>query len=145
MSTAHPAEFARNWDGTGGPDFARTASLVEQLVETVQRTTTDCDHLMPRHTGLNVNYPAAEYRGVRKAEFGDIDTILTTYTRDGEGKYTVGYDLSAMRDVAEDTSGRTTVDYELVARGYATVTPLDGNLSATKNSGFVDTLLRDLD
>ncbi|MEU5060133.1 MULTISPECIES: 5'/3'-nucleotidase SurE [unclassified Streptomyces] len=144
VSTAHPAEFDRDWDGAGGPDFAGTASLTERIVGTVQRTATDCDHLMPRHEGLNVNYPSVRYRGVREAEFGDIDTIPTTYTQDGEGKYTVGYDLSPLQDAAEGTSGRTTVDYELVARGYASITPLDGSLSATKDSGFVGSLVRDL-
>ncbi|MFI1434334.1 5'/3'-nucleotidase SurE [Streptomyces lydicus] len=144
VSTAHPAESDRDWDGTGGPYFAGTTSLTERIVRTVQRTATDCDHLMPRHEGLNVNYPSVKYRGVREAEFGDIDTIPTTYTQDGEGKYTVGYDLSPLQDAAEGTSGRTTVDYELVARGYASITPLDGSLSATQDSGFVGNLVRDL-
>jgi len=143
VSSAHPAEFDRGWDGTGGPDFAGTASLVEELVGAVQHTARDCDHLMPRHTGLNVNYPSVGYRGVREAEFAGIDTIPTTYTSAGEGKYTVGYDLSPLQDAAEAT-GRTTVDYRLLARGYATVTPIDGYLSAPKDAGFVGDVVRDL-
>lgn len=144
VSTAHPVEFDREWDGTSSPDFAGTASLVEQLVGSLQRKAADCDQLMPRHTGLNINYPSVPFRGVREAVFGGIDTIPTSYTLTGEGKYEVGYDLSAMQDAAEDTSGHTAVDYELVARGYASVTPLDGDLSTTKDSGFVGKLVRDL-
>jgi 5'-nucleotidase len=144
VSTAHPAEFDRNWDGTGSYDFAGTASLVTQLVGSIQRAASDCDHLMPGHTGLNVNYPSVEYRGVRKAEFGSIDTIPTTYTKDGEGTYAVGYDLSPLQNAAQDTPAGTTIDYRLVARGYAAITPLDGYLSTTRGSGFVGTLARDL-
>lgn len=142
VSTAHPAEFDRSWDGTGGPDFAGTAALVTQLVDSIQRRANGCDHLMPRHTGLNVNYPSADYRGAREATFDGIDTIPQTYTESGEGKYAVGYDLSPLQDA--DTTGRTTIDYELVARGYASVTPLDGYLSSSEDSEFVDNLVRDL-
>lgn len=143
VSTAHPFEFDRSWDGTSGPDYAGTSVLVTQMVDSIQRRASDCDDLMPHHTGLNVNYPSADYRGARKAALDDIDTIPQTYTENGEGKYTVGYDLSPLQDA--DTTGRTKIDYELVARGFASVTPLDGNLSSSKDSTFVDNLVNDLD
>ncbi|GCD88128.1 5'/3'-nucleotidase SurE [Nocardioides sp. LS1] len=149
VSSAHPAEFDPNWDGTGSEDYEGTARLVRRMVRTIQRTALDCRHLMPGTSGLNVNYPARPLRGVRVATLGIREPIPTTYTKTGDDEYTVGYSLDPLYAATAHQSGRTTVDYGLVARGYATVTPLDGSLALHRPSAgavdFTDALVRKLD
>ncbi|GAA3649605.1 5'/3'-nucleotidase SurE [Nocardioides ginsengisoli] len=134
VSTAHPAEFDAHWTGGSSYDFAGTARLVTQLVASVARNATDCGQLLPRNVGFNVNYPSQPFRGVREATFADIDPLHTTYRRVDDDTWSVGYDLGVMQD-ATATTGKVTTDYELLARGYATVTPLDGDLSIARPSG----------
>lgn len=130
VSTAHPAELDPHWDGTGDMDFVGTARLVRRMVSTLQRTAPSCQQLMPKEVGLNVNYPARPLRGVRAATSSNIEPIPTTYTKvEGSNDYTVGYSLAPLYDATAHQSGHTTIDYRLVARGYASVTPLDGSLA----------------
>ena len=57
----------------------------------------------------------------------------------------VGYNLSVMQD-ATGTTGRVRTDYELLARGYAAVTPLDGDLSdSADDSNLTEQIVDDLD
>ncbi|NBE49986.1 5'/3'-nucleotidase SurE [Streptomyces boluensis] len=148
VSTAHPAEFDPKWDGTGGEDFVGTAKLVRTLVDTVKDTADSCEQLMPPTLGLNVNYPARPLEGVRAATLAVHESILTTYEKAGPGEYKVGYNLDPMHEATADQTSRTTVDYELVARGYASVTPLDGSPAletpAQSHQAFVDRLVEKL-
>ena len=124
-------------------DFAGTAALVTDLVAAVVENADDCEQLLPRNLGFNVNYPSQPFRGVREATFADIDPLPTTYTQVDGDTWSVGYDLSIMQD-ATGTTGKVRTDYELLARGYAAITPLDGNLSASGAAGRDATLAREI-
>ncbi|GAB7003211.1 5'/3'-nucleotidase SurE [Nocardioides sp. AN3] len=145
VSSAHPAEFDPHWDGTGSMNFAGTATLVRQMVTTLQRSARSCQDLMPGRMGLNINYPAGTFKGTGVASLAATEPIPTTYTATGPGQYKVGYSLAPLYAATADRQGPTNVDYRLVARGYASISPLDGSLAveppASAKLAFVDQLV----
>ncbi len=120
------SEAAGDYDPTNAtsPDFADTAKFVVRLLRKVQRSADNCAHLMPRHMGLNVNYPFGGLKGVKAATLDSIDPFPTTYTLRDDGDYDISY--------ANASSERRGVDYKLLARGNATLTPIDGDLSSVE-------------
>lgn len=143
VSTAHPFEFDAAWDGGSDYDYAGTAALVVDLVDSVADNAKDCSQLLPRNVGFNVNYPSQPFRGVREATFADIDPLHTTYSQVDEDTWKVGYTLGVMQG-ATANSGTVRTDYELLAQGYATVTPIDGDLSSSARSSLTKKIVADL-
>ncbi|GAA1949036.1 5'/3'-nucleotidase SurE [Nocardioides panacihumi] len=145
VSSAHPAEFDPHWDGTGSMNYSGTGTLLRRIVRTLQRTADGCRKLMPGRLGLNVNYPAGTFKGTRVTTLGTREPIPTTYTPTGAGQYKVGYSLDPLYAATDDQQGRTTIDYRLVARGFASITPLDGSLGVQPpghaTMAFVDRLV----
>jgi 5'-nucleotidase len=145
VSSAHPAEFDPQWNGTGSMNYAGTAVLVRRIVRVLQSTADGCRSLMPGRIGLNVNYPAGTFKGTRVADLAAREPIPTTYTPTGSGQYKVGYRLDPLYAATENQQGETTIDYRLVARGFASITPLDGSLGVQPpgpaTMSFVDRLV----
>jgi 5'/3'-nucleotidase SurE len=149
VSAAYRGEFVPDDDWTLAPDFEGAADLVVDVVASLQRRASSCTTLMPRNVGLSVNYPGTPVKGVKRATFAMHDPIPTTYTETADGRYEVGYSLAAMYAAYADQVSRTSVDYELLARGYSTLTPIDGDMSIATTeaarSRFLNPILRDLD
>jgi 5'-nucleotidase len=137
VSSSYPGDYGS--DDSTPPDFEGTAQFVNKLLNTLQRSAPDCGHLLPPGLGLNVNYPFNGLKGVKSAELDTIDPYPTAYTRRPDGTY----DISSLIT----SSSREDVDYALIKRGYATLTPLDGNLSASSGAktGFISKLVNQVD
>jgi 5'-nucleotidase len=126
-------------DGTPAP-YDDTARLTATTLDLLRDDAHDCTQLLPEGTGLNINYPTERARGVRSAEFAEDEAVKTTYTLRPDGGYDVGFILTTSPDPG--------VDSNLLAQGYATVTLLDGDLSAARDgrgSGVVERLAPRLD
>lgn len=100
-------------------DFA--ARLVGALVQE------GADPLLPRGTLLNVNYPprlAHDVAGVRLARQGRANLYDLYYARD------VGDDVLVFFGPSAATEPIANADTTLLAKGYITITPLDGDWTA---------------
>ncbi|WP_217140062.1 5'/3'-nucleotidase SurE [Streptomyces sp. AC627_RSS907] len=137
VSSESPWDYAE--DATHSPDFEGTSAFVVKLLRTLQESSEDCRRLLPEGLGLNVNYPFDGLKEARAAKFDTIDPFPTTYTLRKDGDY----DISAVNA----DSDRSDVDHRLLGDGYATITPLDGDLSAARTGrslSFVSKLVKDM-
>jgi 5'-nucleotidase len=102
--------------------FEEAATLVARLVDEL------ADVPVPERTLLNINCPAAPARGVRACRLGKRiyrDRLELSEERDGRRRYRIyGEDPSY-----HDEPG---TDFEAVADGYVSVTPLHFDLTATE-------------
>ncbi|MEU9478726.1 hypothetical protein [Streptomyces sp. NPDC048191] len=137
IAVSSEAPWDYDWNDTNPLDFEGTAAFVVTLLRTLQESSADCQRLLPKGLGLNVNYPFDEFEGVKAAKLDTMDPFPTTYTLRDYGNY----EISA-KNAGSD---RSDVDYKLLKDGYATITPLDGDLSATRigqDLSFVTTLVK---
>ncbi|MEV4331098.1 5'/3'-nucleotidase SurE [Streptomyces sp. NPDC049597] len=135
VSSESPWDY--DGDATNPPDFEGTSAFVVKLLRTLQESSEDCRRLLPKGLGLNVNYPFDGLKEVKAAKLDAIDPFPTTYTLREDGDY----DISAVNA----DSDRSDVDYQLLKDGYATITPLDGDLSASRTGqdlSFVTELVK---
>lgn len=101
-----------------GFDFERSASFARELVEVLTRQE------LPEDLLLNVNFPAAECRGIRWTRLGKRyyhQTIVEKVDPMGRKYYWI-----AGSPRWENQSG---TDHEAVTQGYASVTPLHLDLT----------------
>ncbi len=149
VSTAHPFEFDPTWNGGSAENYPDTARFVVSLVAALRQRADNCRSLLPRKVGLNVNYPSVAFKGARVTALAEHESIPTSYAEVSEGTYKVSYSLSPMQDAASDSDPRSAVDYEAVARGYASITPLDGSLGLEQtdrsSQAYVERVVRSLD
>jgi 5'-nucleotidase len=105
-----------------------TAVLVSVLSEHKGR-------VLPAGVALNVNHPpllAGDVPGVRLTRQGNSVLYELSYEPTGPGRYRVRFVPSDLRETVPDA------DTTALARGYISVTPLDGNWGVSKEvwSGF---------
>lgn len=108
--------------------FAPAARFVVELIERLQ-TTADGAGLLPAGTLLNVNYPArapADLEGVRVAALGRLGGVQFLYRATGTPG-TVQFDIAAEPGVEPAPEQ---ADTSLFARGYVTISILDGSWDA---------------
>ncbi|MFQ5630522.1 MAG: 5'/3'-nucleotidase SurE [bacterium] len=108
------------------PAAAFTVSLVKKLQQNLQKD----DRLLPVRTVLNVNYPAlpvSQIKGVRLTQLGTKSPYRLSYRETetpGELRRDLAIDYQPDSDFADTT---------WFARGYITISVLDGNWSAERS------------
>ncbi|MBL1218627.1 MAG: 5'/3'-nucleotidase SurE [Planctomycetes bacterium] len=108
--------------------FAESAGFVSSLIDVLHDTRANSEEqLLPEHTLLNINYPAlapADIKGVRCTQLSRLSPYRWSYRETSEPG------VLARRIAIEYTDTSETADTTWFARGYITLSPLDGDWSA---------------
>jgi len=108
--------------------FDDAGALVVRVIRRLDASRVD-GALLPEHTALNINYPARaaeQVAGFAWARIGRSDSFRFGYERDGSA-------ADRLKLVFRPTNASESVkraDTTMLERGYATVTLLDGDVSA---------------
>lgn len=109
--------------------FSGAADLVTELLSDLQEARAEGGGLLPEHTILNVNYPAAEpddIEGVRLVSATWDPGVRIEYVESGQGGQ-LEVQLQAADPGEADSDD---VDWQWFARGYVTIGVLDGKSDA---------------
>ena len=109
--------------------FSGAAELIVGLIGELQKTPTDNGELLPAHTILNINYPPlspAEIKGVRVLPAARTSGVRFAYEESGE----TGRLKIKVQPIAPDEAGSDVADWQMFARGFVTITVLDGDWDA---------------
>lgn len=119
-----PIPFPSTFEAFGG-----AAELMTRLIRDLQDSRAGQDNLLPARTVLNVNYPPVgtqELRGVRVVPATWDAGVRIDYIDTGVAEQ-LGVNL---RVLAPGESMDNDADWQWFARGFATITVLDGNSDA---------------
>jgi 5'-nucleotidase len=109
--------------------FAGAADLVVELLGDLQEGRADRGNLLPEHTILNVNYPAAE-----PEEISGIRLVPATWDPGVRVQYveseTAGQLEVQLRVLEPGEANNNGPDWHWFARGYVTISVLDGKSDA---------------
>jgi 5'/3'-nucleotidase SurE len=111
--------------------FAGATKLTVDLIEDLRKNRSGNGDLLPGHTILNVNYPALEpekIKGVRVLQAQRTAGVLFDYEESAEtGKLKI-----IIRPMEASQSDSEDGDWQLFARGFVTISVLDGDWDAGK-------------
>ena len=112
--------------------FAGAAELAVNLIGDLPRSRTDNERLLPQHIVLNVNYPAGhpdDVNGVRilKATW-DAGARIDYEETEEVGRLRVNLQMTEPGEASSDDA-----DWQWFARGYVTISVLDGDSAAGKS------------
>jgi 5'/3'-nucleotidase SurE len=108
--------------------FGDAAELSVQVIDELQRAGSGGGRLLPEHTILNINYPALrrdEIKGVRVSKAARSAGVRIGYEETGDAGR-----LRIAIDPLEPTAESKDTDWELFARGFVTISVLDGDWDA---------------
>jgi broad specificity polyphosphatase/5'/3'-nucleotidase SurE len=105
------------------------AELCVQVIDELQRARPAGGGLLPEHTILNINYPAVQrddIKGIRVSQAARSAGVSIDYEETGEA----GRLRIAIAPLQPSTDENNHTDWELFARGYVTISVLDGDWDA---------------
>lgn len=108
--------------------FPAAADFGVRLIRELERRTPEGAPLLPPRTALNVNYPALprdRVQGVKVTRLGQTASVTPHYEDLGDGRYAVRLEAGSSQEPVEPA------DTTYFRRGYITITPLDGNWTAS--------------
>ncbi|MDH3428371.1 MAG: 5'/3'-nucleotidase SurE [Gammaproteobacteria bacterium] len=121
---AEPAPFPSTLQA-----FAGAAELSVKLIGDLQKAPTDKGDLLPEHTLLNINYPAAapeQIRGIRVLQAARTSGVQIDYEETGvSGQLEI-----RIRGMTPAVTDSDDTDWHLFARGFVTISVLDGDWDA---------------
>jgi len=109
--------------------FAGAAELSVSLIGDLQKTHDDNGDLLPGHTILNVNYPALDpekIKGVRVVPAARTSGVRFDYEDTPEA----GQLKIKISAIDPDKAGNFDADWQMFARGFVTISVLDGDWDA---------------